>query len=187
MKLIICILALFVAGCSGGGGGSDTETTVNHQSAIADTCHGSILYGDSIGKQLRDSGLLPWLDFDTYGGRTLMHLSIEHKSDKEAYSVIDYSYCTIYIELGTNTIPDKAKEELHFLQLLEGHRDQIVCVLPMTWKGELIAFREVMARECTQWIDPIQEGIYPLNVDGVHLSINHSDNIEHYASLFKPS
>ena len=184
MKYLIILITL-LAGCSGGGSSDESTKIVTTESAIFTTCSGSIFYGDSIGKQLRDSGLLPWMDFDTYGGRTLMHLGIgEPKTDHPAYTFIDYSYCNIYIALGTNTRGDEAATELHFMQLLEGHRDKIICVLPMTWKGELIAFREVMKRECSQWIDPIQFGVYPLNIDGVHLSINHSDNVEHYAALF---
>lgn len=165
MKGII-ILALFLTGCSSGGGESHKEA-----------CR-SAFYGDSIGKQLRDSVVAP--DFDYYVTPGLKMTEQEP---------LDDSYCTIYLELGTN-IDWKAGrhiEELALLNLISGIEDKVICVLPMA-QGKVPLFyhmRDMMTEHCQRIIDPAQAGVSPGANDGTHLSWGTDNaNLEHYASLF---
>ena len=167
MKYLI-ILAILLTGCSGGG--SDTKTTVVIKTEPLQ-CR-SAFYGDSNGRILEESIHAP--DFDYY---TEPGVGIN-------YFTLDDSYCTIYLALGTNNPLDStaATEELALINLISGIEDKVICVLPMTRGGVLIPMRAMMLEHCKHIIDPIQEGIYPLADDGVHLLPGH--NVEQYASLF---
>tara|TARA_R110000851_G_C12825032_1_gene540018 strand:+ start:61 stop:564 length:504 start_codon:yes stop_codon:yes gene_type:complete len=165
MKYII-ILSLILQGCGGGG------------SQSSEHCK-AVYYGDSIGEQLSRADNAPDFIYKVLGGRKIIDLLINEKPTKKHHLSIDYSHCKIYIALGTN----KAEgDELHLLQLLEGYRNKITCVLPMTLYSVEPPIREVMIRECINIIDPIASGVYPLKGDGVHLG--DGDNREHYASIF---
>ena len=169
MKYIL-ILALFLTGCSGGSGGGSAPK----QQTI-------IFYGDSIGRQLEQSDHnLPFV-FDTEPGRKITDLRFT-QLDGRKKTVIDYSYDVIYIELGTND-KDMDAAELHLLQLLNGFEDKIICVLPMTRKNRMeLPFRPIMQKHCINIIDPLQDGVYPLDSDNIHLW--GADNIKHYESIF---
>ena len=168
-----------ITGCSSGGG-SDAETTVVIKTEAL-TCK-PVFYGDSIGVQLSESPDAPDFVYDVYPGRKITDLLIDEKPTEPIQTSINYSYCTIYIALGTNPHPDS---ELHLLQLLEGYRDKIICVLPMTLWVEEVPIREVMLRECTRTIDPLANGVYPLALDQIHLSnTDNGSNISQYSALF---
>ena len=78
---------------------------------------------------------------------------------------------------------DMASAELHLLQLLSGYEDKIICVLPMTRKNRMeLPFRPIMQKHCINIIDPLQDGVYPLDSDNIHLW--GADNIKHYESIF---
>jgi len=179
-SLAILIIIAFLAACSGGGG-SDTETTTIKTEPLQTV----IFYGDSIGKQLEESEDRPDFVYDTRPGRELMALTFEPESIRKN-TVIDYNYDVIYIELGTNDRGNEVAAELHLIQLLEGYQDKIICVLPMTQRGEEIPFRLVMIEHCNNTIDPLAFGVYPLNdSDTVHLSdTDGGDNVRHYGSIF---
>ena len=171
MKYIL-ILTLLLTGCSGGGGKSAKSVTViqteQHQ------CR-SAFYGDSIGKQLRDSVYAPDFDYYVEGGRTIMGVDS-----------LDDGYCTIYLELGTNIAAEGAEaEEMQLIGLIAGIEDKVVCVLPMSQMGVFWHMRDMMKEHCKRIIDPVQHGVYPLSFDGVHLQFGtDNDNLKHYASLF---
>jgi len=175
---MIRILAiLFIAWLGGCSGGSDTETAVVIKTEAL-TCR-SVFYGDSIGKQMADSEYAPGFDYHVKNGRMI--------TDVDS---LDESYCKIYLELGTNmdwNNPDrKAIDEMHLISLIAGIEDKVICVLPMTTWGNEPYMRGMMIEHCTRIIDPLQEGVYPLNHDEIHLSNDlETGNIEHYASLFQ--
>jgi len=185
LLVIIAFLIMILTACGGGGGGSDqaTETTTIKTEALA--CKPTY-YGDSITGQFSKASNAPDFNYDFVGGRRITDLLMEGPATKPVQTVIDYTACHIYLALGTNSHWTLGLDELWFLQLIEGYRDKITCVLPMTKRGELIAFREVMIRECTNIIDPIQFGVLPLSGDGVHLMRDSPENAEHYASIFEP-
>jgi len=175
MKYII-ILFLMITGCSSGGG-SDTETTVVIQTEPMQ-CR-SAFYGDSIGKQMADSIYAPDFDYYVKNGRMI--------TDVDS---LDDSYCTIYLELGTNMDWDnperQAIDEMHLISLIAGIEDKVICVLPMTMWGNEPYMRGMMKEHCAHVIDPLQAGVYPLNYDEIHLSNDlETGNIEHYSSLFQ--
>jgi len=179
MMIIIVVFIAFLAACGGGGGGSEEKT---YEITIIQTeslqCR-PIFYGDSIGVQLSESDNPPPFVYDVAPGRKMTDLLINEKPTEPLHTPINYSYCKIYIELGTN--PSEGSE-LHLLQLLEGYRDKIVCVLPITLWGEEVPIREFMLRECRHTIDPLANGVYPLDPDQIHLG--DKENVNHYAALF---
>ena len=179
MKYII--LSILLTACSSS---NSPEVTV-----VNANCEGTAYYGDSIGRQLRDSGLLPEIDFHVVSGVTITGRTA---SGVNSPIIIDGSYCTIFIALGTNqawpvggrSTADITKDSL--LTMIEGIEDRVTCVLPMTIDGELIEpSRSTLKQHCPRYIDPIQLGVYPLSSDGVHLERGeNSENIAHYASMF---
>jgi len=183
-SIALPILIAFLSACSGGG--SDTETTVVIQTEPL--CN-SIYYGDSIGRQLEESQYRPDFTYDTHPGRKMIDIKFDADyigGIREGWqTVIDYSFCNIYIALGTNDHDDVEASELKLIQLLHGHQDQIICVMPMTRKGVELPMRDIMLRECQTIIDPIAFGVYPLDEDEIHLSkTDGGENIKHYASIF---
>jgi len=179
--IFIIVIALLCGCASGGGSGGDTETVTIKTEPL--TCK-PIFYGDSITAQFMKAINAPDFIYDAVGGRAVTHLLIEGPATTRHETVIDYDACHIYIALGTNNRFAEELNELHFIQLIEGYRDKITCVLPMTWAGEMIPFREVMLRECTSIIDPLQFGVLPLGKDGIHLNNASPENAVHYASIF---
>lgn len=165
MKYIV-ILALFLTGCSGG--------SYTH----VDICK-SAFYGDSIGVQLMESVYAPDLDYYVTRGLKMTE-----------QTPLDDSYCTIYLELGTNIdwAAGKATEELALLNLISGIEDKVICVLPMAQGSVVPKFyhmRDMMTEHCERIIDPAQAGVSPGASDGTHLLWGtDNSNLEHYASLF---
>ena len=174
--LRILLVCLFLVGCGGSGSRTNTVNVVDIQTEPLQ-CR-SVFYGDSIGRQLRDSVYAP--DFDYYVTRGLMITE---------QGPLDDSYCTIYLELGTNIDwpAGKEAEELALINLIAGIEDKVICVLPMA-QGKVPKFyhmRDMMKEHCLRIIDPAQEGVAPMANDGTHLSWGTDNpNLEHYARLF---
>ena len=162
---VLLALAL-VAGCS------EPQSTESCRSAF---------YGDSIGRQLRDSVYAPDFDYFVTKGRKMTELD-----------AVDDRYCTAYLELGTNIdwAAGRAAEELALLTLISGIEEQVVCVLPMA-QGKVPKFyhmRGMMQEHCLRTIDPAQHGVYPMARDGTHLSWGVDNyNLQQYADLFPES
>ena len=181
MRILIIFLAVLLSACG------DIAPSA---SGNTEPCR-PIYYSDSIGWQMEQHGLVKNIDFDTKKGRKLIDVVFnpsEIGGDRENWQfTVDYSYCHIYLAVGSNDIFDLASGELALIQILEGHRDKITCVLPMTIWGDEPPMRDVMLRECKFTIDPIVYGIYPLHPDAVHLSeTDGGANIAHYSSMFMP-
>ena len=172
MRCLLLAIIVLISACSGGGGSDDKPKP------------SIIYYGDSIGRQLSESPDRPDFTYDVMNSRKITELTFT-PNDHRRNTTIDYSYDRIYIALGTND-RDMPAAELQLIQLLDGYEDKIICVLPMTRRGEEIEFRRIMKVHCLNTIDPLQHGVYPLSeTDSVHLSYTDGgDNISHYAGIF---
>jgi len=179
MKILLLAIIVLISACSGGSGSNETVTAESGKRVI---CSGTAYYGDSIGGQVEESGLLPGFNFHNTSG---IVITGEGKQGNGLPIPVSRSYCIIYIALGTNQAdtPELTRDAL--LVMIDGIEDRVTCVLPMTIHGELVEpSRSVLKEYCPRYIDPIQLGIYPLSDDGVHLDRMGGENVAHYVSMF---